>query len=81
MISQKCSAQVFDRMDFRRIHDRFIVWACHADIKSGDHSIADFILSGHIDSRHKPDMIHCETRNFIHLHFFESSVFSSILLF
>ena len=48
------------------IHDRLIVWTCHADIKGGDDLIAHAVLAGYIDSREQFQMVDSKTGNFIH---------------
>ena len=66
VISQKSSAQMFNRMDFCGIHDRFIVWTCHADIKCSNDRTVHIILSGDIDARFQANMVNGKTCDFFH---------------
>ena len=39
------SAQMLDRVDLCSVHDRFVVRACHADVKSCDDSVSCHVFS------------------------------------
>ena len=57
---------MFDGVNFSCIHDRLIVWACHADIKGGDDLIAHAVLAGNIDTGKQLQMINSKAGDFIH---------------
>lgn len=66
MIPQKSSSQMLDGVDFRRVHDRLIVGACHADIKCRDDGAVHIVLSGDVDARFQADMVNGKTCDLFH---------------
>ena len=53
-------------MDFRSVHNRFIIGPGHADIKGGDNRISSRIFSGNIDAREKGQMVDGKACYFFH---------------
>ena len=50
MVAQEGGSQMFDGVDFRRIHDRLKVGAGHTEIKGCDDRVPGLILAGDVDA-------------------------------
>ena len=57
---------MLDRMHLSGIHDRFLVWICHADVKGCDDCTFHMIFPGDIKSRNQFIMIDRKTCDFFH---------------
>lgn len=74
MVSQEGGSKMLDRVDLCGIHHRLVVWACHADIKSGDDRAVHMILSGDVDAWFQADMVNGKTCDLFHNRCFLSLV-------
>ena len=53
-------------MQFRRVHDRFLIGRGHADVKGGDDLAAHPVFAGDVDSRLQFYMVNGEACDFFH---------------
>ncbi len=52
---------MLDRVEFGCVHDWFLIWGSHAQIKRCDRICTDVVLAGYINARLQFDMVYGET--------------------
>ena len=64
LVPQIGGSQMLHGMQFRRVHDRFLIGRGHADVKGGDDLAAHPVFAGDVDSRLQFYMVNGEACEF-----------------